>query len=570
MNKMVIVNITVFVFFSILATFSITEAYAVEIFDDDFIIEQFAVGLQNPTTMTFVGNDILVLEKTGDIIRIQENGVLHEEPVLTLPVLQATKQEVGLLGITSTSDHIYLFFTEKRTSECSYPDNLSKCKNVIYQYDWDGKSLINSVLIKEFSVPYAYHNGGVFAVGQNNEIYFVIGDQNERTVYQNVPSEEVFENGSIYKIDTENNNSVELFAMGIRNSFGLAVDPVTGFLWDTENGVGTYDELNLVESKFNSGWIAVQGPVERSNPDLAVILEDKQSEVSTKCLADIAGIIVPNCTLNPKPFEDFRYSDPEFSWYSSVGVTGIEFPDKNSFSKYRNSLFVGDWVYGNIYKFQLNEDRTELNFSNPNLSDLVLDVDDEMDEILFGVVPSLSDIKFHNDAMYIVEFGARSGGEGSIYKIYPKEPLSPLEQYQNGKDHKNIVCKDELMPIMSRTGNVYCVFPKTATYFTNEGSWSTNHPEMPKIELKNQILHELNFEGFNFSYSDLRGSDFTDAKLGEVILIGVNLSGADLSGADLSGADLSGAYIDDNTVLNCTGHPICESIATSFLNDLFK
>ena len=49
-------------------------------------------------------------------------------------------------------------------------------------------------------------------------------------------------------------------AIGIRNSFGLAVDPKTGFLWDTENGPDVFDEINLIENKFNSGWAKIQGP----------------------------------------------------------------------------------------------------------------------------------------------------------------------------------------------------------------------------------------------------------------------------------------------------------------------
>jgi len=31
-------------------------------------------------------------------------------------------------------------------------------------------------------------------------------------------------------------------------------DPVTGKLWDTENGPNYGDEINLVEPGFNSGW----------------------------------------------------------------------------------------------------------------------------------------------------------------------------------------------------------------------------------------------------------------------------------------------------------------------------
>jgi aldose sugar dehydrogenase len=45
----------------------------------------------------------------------------------------------------------------------------------------------------------------------------------------------------------------DYYAIGIRNSFGLAFDPVTGKLWETENGNDDFDEINLVEPGFNSG-----------------------------------------------------------------------------------------------------------------------------------------------------------------------------------------------------------------------------------------------------------------------------------------------------------------------------
>ena len=58
------------------------------------------------------------------------------------------------------------------------------------------------------------------------------------------------------------------YAFGIRNGFGLAFDPVTSKLWDTENGPGYGDEINLVEPGFNSGWLRVQGwwPVRTLKP----------------------------------------------------------------------------------------------------------------------------------------------------------------------------------------------------------------------------------------------------------------------------------------------------------------
>ena len=510
--------ITVFVFVTIITSFSLSQVYAEPIiYDDDYIIEKFATGLQYPTTMYFVGDDILVLEKnTGKVIQIQDNGVLYNEPALDVPVIFAG--ESGLLGIAFASNHIYLYFTESLSGfdkSATYPISSVNARNVVYQYDWDGEKLTNPILIKELPYLGHGHTGGVITKGQNNEIYFVIGDQDQRTTFQNIPVDATYETGSIFKVDTESNNSIELFAMGIRNSFGLAVDPVTGNLWDTENGLVTFDEINLVKPGFNSGWIWFMGPADRVGSDLS--------------------------TLNPKPFENFVYSDPEFSWYVPVAATAIAFPDKDSFRKYSDSLFVGDYNNGKIYKFHLNIDRTGFVFYNQKLSDLVLDDNDKIDEILFARdFHGITDIKFHDGAMYVVSIG-----DGSIYKIYPKNILPPLKQYQNNVTHKKIVCKTELMPIMSKSGYIYCVYPKTALTAINVLNWSIDHPEMPKIELRFQDLSGLNFEYTNLSNSDFIRSNFDTAKISNVNFTRANLSYTDLSGKDLTGTILTGADLSN-------------------------
>jgi len=504
------------VFVTTIASFSLSQVYAEPIiYDDDYMVEKFATGLQYPTTMYFVGDDILVLEKnTGKVIRISDNGVLYNEPALDVPVIQ--DNEAGLLGIVYLSNHVYLSFTEslsgfdKRDRE--------NARNAVYQYDWNGEKLTNPILIKELPGHLSsIHHGGIITTSLNNEIYFVIGDQEQRTTFQNIPIDATYETGSIFKIDTESKNSVELFAVGIRNSFGLAVDPVTGYLWDTENGIDKFDEINLVKPGFNSGWISIMGPSYRVDADLS--------------------------TLNPKPFENFVYSDPEFSWHVTVAPTAIAFPDKDSFERYSDWLFVGDYNNGRIYNFQLNSDRTGFVFYNQKLSDLVLDDNDEVDEILFAKgFQGVTDIKFHDGAMYVVVIG-----DGSIYKISPKNILPPLKQYQNNVAHKKIVCKTELMPIMSKSGYIYCVYPKTAITLNNVLNWSVDHPEIPKIELRFQDLSGLNFEYINLSNSDFRWSNFDTAKISNVmtgtILTGAIISYTNFTGVDLSGKDLTGTIL---------------------------
>ena len=158
------------------------------------------------------------------------------------------------------------------------------------------------------------------------------------------------------------------------------------------------------------------GPIDR-------MCADEKLTQLPDCFADSTSL-----TLNPDYSGNFVYSDPEFSFKHSLAVTAIEFPDEYNFEKYSDWLFVSDYNNGKIYKFQLNSDRTGFIFSNPDLSDLVLDDNDEMDEILFAKgFQTITDIEFHDDAMYVLSIS-----DGSIYKIY--EPTEKELDNKNMQD----------------------------------------------------------------------------------------------------------------------------------------
>ena len=146
--------------------------------------------------------------------------------------------------------------------------------------------------------------------------------------------------------------------MVFRNSFGIAFDPVTEKLWDTESGPEFGDEINLVEPGFNSGWNKVQG-----------IWETNEN-------------FVGNVTSNPTGLYSYhnagKYSMPEFTWFdSSTGPTGITFLNSSKLGKqYLNTLFVGGFHDGNIYNFKLDQNRTSL-LLNGSLEDKVSDFKNE-------------------------------------------------------------------------------------------------------------------------------------------------------------------------------------------------
>ena len=582
------------------------------IYDDDYIIEKFVSGLNLPTAMTFVGEDILVLEKnTGKVIRILDNGVPYAEPVLDVPVEAAN--ESGLLGITSISNHVFLYFSESESGFDIRKSHDQPIKNKVYRYDWDGETLTNPLLIKELPGNLDgkhRHNGGAMATNLNDEIYFVIGDLEQHGIFQNIiSSDNIMETSSIFKVDTQNNN-VELFAMGIRNSFGLAVDPVTGYLWDTENGHSSFDEINLVKSGFNSGWRLVMGPVDRYNPDID---------------------IEPTLTQTiPPPFENFVYSDPEFSWYKPVAVTAIEFPDEDSFRKYSDWLFVGDFNNGAIYKFQLNADRTGFVFSNPELSDLVgytgrSGATKFFEGTVFArdIQGGVTDIEFHNNAMYVTAIF-----DGSIYKIHLTESAKKIEEEKleilkllktrsgiefidlsnsdfrgtnfdtamisnvnftranlshanlSGQDITGTILTEANLSNANLTGVDLSGVDLTGTRLTgvdlsgmdltdtilmgadlsdtNLSNTILTNANLENAHLENANLLDVNLDSANLTNADLRNTILVDANLSNTILAGADLTNAAVTGIILTGADLENAVLTD-TILNCVGHPVCVS-----------
>jgi glucose/arabinose dehydrogenase len=171
-------------------------------------------------------------------------------------------------------------------------------------------------------------------------------------------------------------------------------------LWDTENGPLYGDEINLVLPGFNSGWSKVQG-IWKPNGDKM-----------GKILLEPSSVLV---NFNGKGY----YSLPEFIWKQSVGPSAIKFLKSKIYgTKYENDLFVGDVDLGNLYNFELNEDRTSLKIQRKSLEDKIADNHDELDDsIIFAKnFEKITDIEISPDGyLYILS----SYKETNLYKIIP-------------------------------------------------------------------------------------------------------------------------------------------------------
>lgn len=425
-------------------------ADAQTVVDPDLSVETFASGLADPTAMAFVSPvDLLVLEKAGHVRRIA-NGALQTADVLEVPV--DPTNERGLLGIavnTATPRGVFLFYTEAATQ------GGAAIANRVYRYDWnpaanggDG-ALENPALLLDLPVtPGPNHNGGALALGPPGEgplvaggdgafLYAVIGDLNRLNQLENlVGGAPPDDTAVVLRIEQDGTPApgnpftpycdttttttcsddgdcpmgeacitevASYWAYGVRNCFGLTVDPVTGDLWDTENGPNEYDEINLLGAGTNSGWRRIMGPDARDPQDPGDLFD--------------------------MPGAGSTYDDPEFSFLVPVAVTGIAFPFASALGDaYDDTVLVADYVLAQIYAFPLNATRDGLDLAGfAGVADLVADDDAERDQFLFGedfggvTFSGVTDLEMGPDgALYVASYG-----DDAIYRVTGPPPEVP-------------------------------------------------------------------------------------------------------------------------------------------------
>ena len=402
--------------------------------------------LNFPTGIDFLGeNDILIIEKnTGQVKRILDGEILNE-PVLDVNV--ASESERGLLGIAIlntkglvNSDisttleesqqennlnkglvQVFLFYTETKDI-----DNGDILGNRLYKYDFINGKLVNPTLLLDLPfLPGPSHNGGVLEIGPDNNLYLVVGDINREanpeymTLAQNIEQSKVPDGrGGILRVTVDGDPVLKAgedgfsslgdsgllnfyYGYGIRNSFGIGFDPLTGILWETENGSNYGDEINVILPGFNGGWRHVLGlSTEYEN------YKNKEFDRNKLILFDGKS----------------KYYDPVFTWVDTVAPTAITFIDSNIFNEeYENDLLVGSVKQGRIFHFNLNETRTGLDLPPGELIDKMADVDEELESVTlgrnFGIITDI-EINPYNGKIYVVDGQTKNG---KIYEIYPKE-----------------------------------------------------------------------------------------------------------------------------------------------------
>ena len=318
--------------------------------------------------------------------------------------------------------------------------------NRVDRFVWNGSALTfdhNLIMLRAFQndgapvppnqgdeaqPPRGNHDGGVLRFGPDGKLYIYFGDNGRRGQLQNLPCgptancpgpvqpddqfggpepDDAHLTGVILRLNqdgtapTDNpffaagsamsgqvgENIKKIFAYGIRNGFGMDFDPISGDLWEQENGDDSFSELNRVEPGFNSGWVQIMGPPERiaqykaieTSPENDPCLGTpyfglQQLRWPPTLIADSAEEALSRLFVLPGS----HYSAPEFSWKFELAPGGIGFVRGRGLGpQYEGDLFMGGarpfLEGGHLFHFNLTGNRRKIGVDDPRLEDRVAD-----------------------------------------------------------------------------------------------------------------------------------------------------------------------------------------------------
>ena len=402
-------------------------------------------NLSQPIGIVFLGpGDAFVLEKASGQVKRVINGVVQPTPVLDLAV--NSNSERGLLSMVlhpnfPATPFVYIRWTESSTgADSTVVSEVPLTGNRVDRFVWNGSTLtldknllqLRSRQTDNIAAPghpgttnaaeQGNHNGGVLRFGPDGTLYLFMGDQGRRGWLQNLPNgpfltepfvddtfggpapDNAHLTGVIFRLNEDGStpadnpffavgatmggevgsNIQKIYSYGHRNGFGMAFDPLSGNLWDTENGDDSMSEVNRIVPGMNGGWVQLAGPLSRIadfktiettmfGSNLQQVRYPPTRAAYTGALATSRMFMLPGAV----------YRDPEFSWLYEIGPAGTTFVQGSALgSEYDGTLWIGSarsfqQVGGNggsLYRLRLTADRLHVDVSaDSRLADHIAD-----------------------------------------------------------------------------------------------------------------------------------------------------------------------------------------------------
>ena len=304
----------------------------------DFRIEEVAHGLDVPWSFTFLPDGrILVTERVGRL-RVIENGGLQPEPIVGLPETILVRDEAGLMSVVAHPDFahngwIYLSYSDHGPNETAMTKVIRgrlRDGRLVEQEDVfaipPDQYQPSSVL---FGGRLAFHGEHLFiSVGERGMEEFTTGAAQDRTL-PNGKSHRVLHDGAVppdNPFANEPGAFRSIWAYGVRNPQGLAINPADGSVWETEHGPRGGDELNRIERGKNYGW-----------PAITYGLRYDGKPISDK--TEAPGM-----------------EQPAINWTPSIAASQIEFYTGGRFPHWKGHLFIGSLAQQKFLRVVVDSD----------------------------------------------------------------------------------------------------------------------------------------------------------------------------------------------------------------------
>ena len=344
-------------------------------------VSVYARGFRNPWSLAFVSDDTILVAERGGAIRAVRNGVVDPEPV------RGTPRAIGA-GLSGTDLALHPDFERNRLVYISYTKPLDenpaaapapaapapaaapagrggrgaapRTTVAVARAVWDGKGFTDAkdIFVGEGG------SGGPIVFGGDGMLYVAHGGgdtQSPKTLggkilrltdEGKVPPDNPF----VGRVDAR----PEIFTMGHRTFLRMAKHPITGAIWQIENGPNGGDEVNILTPGTNYGWPLISLGRTYAGPWQG-------------------------------PFSKEGYRDPIIYWMPAIAVSSITFYTGDRLPKWKGDVFVSGMRYGEIpgtgqlHRILINKNLEELR-REPLLQDLrrrIRDVKQGRDGLLY-------------------------------------------------------------------------------------------------------------------------------------------------------------------------------------------
>ena len=297
-------------------------------------VSVLAQGLDHPWGLALLPEGgFLVTERSGQLRRVGADGAISA-PLAGVPKVFAEGQG-GLLDVVlapdfATSQRIYLSYAE--------PGDNGTAGTAVATATLGADALTEVKVIyrQEPKLEGPNHFGSRLAFDGQGHVFISQGERNHRPTSQelgklqgklvrlNLDGSVPQDNPFIGQADAR----PEIWSYGHRNMQGLAIDPRTGKLWESEHGPRGGDEINLPQPGRNYGWPIITHGINYS------------------------GLPIPEAQGREKA----GLEQPYHVWEKSPGLSGMAFYIGHAGSPWNDSLFLGSLAERNLIRLSLKGD----------------------------------------------------------------------------------------------------------------------------------------------------------------------------------------------------------------------